>query len=109
MAFYSFRAIDENSIVLTGKLSATDESELERKLTLRGLTMIEAKKAGFLETLRSEGARFHDRDLLDFSFFLHLIITSGIPLTIGLLDLSRNQEKRKISQAAELILNRVES
>ncbi|MGD0885753.1 MAG: type II secretion system F family protein [Thermodesulfovibrionales bacterium] len=109
MAFYSFRAIDENSVVLMGKLNATDESELERKLNLRGLTMIEAEKAGFLDTLKGEGARFHDQDLLDFSFFLHLIITSGIPLTVGLLDLSRNQEKRKISEAAELVLNRVES
>ncbi|TAN41998.1 MAG: hypothetical protein EPN25_03865 [Nitrospirae bacterium] len=109
MASYSYRAITEASTVLTGKLIAANESELEGKLNMQGLTLIEAKKTGLFDLSLQRGPRFSDQDLLNFSFFLHLIITSGIPLMSGLMDMMQNREKKRLSYAAGLLYEKMES
>jgi len=109
MASYSYRAINEASTVLTGKLMAANEAELEGKLSMQGLTLIEAKKAGLFDLTMLRGPRFSDQDLLNFSFFLHLIITSGIPLMNGLTDMMKNKEKKKLAYAAGLLYEKLEA
>jgi len=109
MAAYSYRAIDETSAILTGKLIAANEAELEGKLNMQGLTLIEAKKTGLLALSLQRGPRFSDQDLLNFSFLLHLIVTSGIPLMSGLMDMMQNKEKKRISYVAGLLYEKIES
>lgn len=109
MASYSYRAIDETSTIVTGKLFANNESELEGKLNMQGLTLIEADKSGFFDLSWQSGPRFSDQDLLNFTFLLHLIITSGIPLMSGLMDMTQNKEKKRISLVAGLIYQKIES
>jgi type IV pilus assembly protein PilC len=109
MPSYLYRAIDETSTIMSGKLFARNEAELDGKLNMMGLTLIEADKAGFLDFTWRRGPKFSDQDLLNFTFLLHLIITSGIPLMSGLTDMSKNKEKKKISQAAGLIYQKIES
>lgn len=109
MASYSYRAINETSTVLTGKLIAANEAELEGKLNMQGLTLIEARKSGLFDLSLQRGPRFSDQDLLNFSFLLHLIITSGIPLMSGLLDMMQNREKKRLSHVAGLLYQKIES
>lgn len=109
MPAYLYRAIDETSAISAGRLFAKNEAELEGKLNMMGLTLIEAEKAGFFGLSFRKGPKFNEQELLDFTFLLHLIITSGIPLMSGLTDMSKNRDKRKISQAAGLLYQKIES
>ena len=109
MPSYLYRAIDETSTIMAGKLFAKNEAELDGKLNMMGLTLIEAEKSAFFDLSWRKGPKFSDQDLLNFTFLLHLIITSGIPLMSGLEDMSKNKEKKKISQAAGLIYQKIES
>lgn len=109
MPSYFYRAIDETSTILAGKLFARNEAELEGKLNMQGLTLIEAEKSGFLDLLWRKGPKFSDQDLLNFTFLLHLIITSGIPLMSGLRDMTQNKGKKKVSQVAGFIYRKIES
>lgn len=109
MASYSYRAIDETSTILTGKLRARNEAELEQKLSMQGMTLIEAETTDLFDFSLRKGPKFSEPDLLNFTFILHLIITSGIPLMSGLVDMAQNKEKKKVSQVAELIYQKIES
>jgi type IV pilus assembly protein PilC len=108
MANFSYRAMDEDSNLLTGKLQARDENELEQKLSLQGLTLIEGVKAGFLDLGKST-ITFTQQELANFSYFLHLIVSSGMPILHGLVDLMENKENKKIAQVAELIHDKIDA
>ena len=110
MATFSYRAIDNDSNILAGRTQARDETDLERKLNLQGLTLIESVKAGIINfSFSTERVAFRQQDLANFSYFLHLIVSSGMSIVGGLSDLMENQENKKISHAAGLIHGQVEA
>ena len=109
MTTYTFRAIDVDSRISNGRMQARSETDLEKKLSLQGLTLIEAAQAGFFDFRKKRGPRFSQEELLDFSYVLYLIVSSGMPLLGGLIDLTKNRERKKIAGAAELLLGKVES
>lgn len=106
MATFSYRAIDGDANILSGKTQALNESDLEKKLGSQGLTLIDTVKTSFFD-LRREKVSFLQQDLADFSYFLHLIVSSGMSILVGLGDLMENRANRKISYAAGLLLARV--
>lgn len=106
MATYSYRATDSSANLLQGRLQARDEDDLEKRLSLQGLTLIEATKAALFD-LAPGRIRFTQQDLADFSYFLHMIIASGLSLINGLGDLAKNRDNRKISYAAEIVYVKV--
>ena len=108
MATYTYRAIDSNANILAGKLQARDEADLEHKLTLQGLTLIEAVKAGLLD-LAAGTTRFSQQDLVNFSYFLHMIVTSGLSIMNGLSNLMENQENGKTAQVAGQVYTKLEA
>lgn len=109
MASYTYRAIDDNSNILSGRLQAKDESELEKKLGGQGLTLIDFTKTGILDFHKRAPLRFQPQELLDFTYMLYLIISSGLPIMGGLNDLMQNQERKKIARAAELLHEKIEA
>ncbi|HUJ19526.1 MAG TPA: type II secretion system F family protein [Nitrospirota bacterium] len=109
MATYTFRAVDQDANILSGQFQAQDETDLERKLNMQGLTLIEAVKAGFFTAEKGGRVRFTLQNLVDFSYFLRLIISSGMPITGGLGDLMKNQENRRLAEAATLIHDKLEA
>ena len=109
MATYTFRAVDQDANILSGQFQAQDEADLERKLNMQGLTLIEAMKAGFFTAEKGGRVRFTLQNLVDFSYFLRLIISSGMPITGGLGDLMKNQENRRLAEAATLIHDKLEA
>jgi type II secretory pathway component PulF len=109
VASYTYRAIDDNSNILSGRLQARDESELEKKLGGQGLTLIEATRTSLLAFGKRATLRFHPQELLDFTYMLYLITSSGLPIMGGLNDLMKNQQRKKIARAAELLYGKIES
>lgn len=109
MATYTYRAIDSSANMITGALTARNEKDLEKRLGLQGLTLIEASKSGFLDLGKRGTMRFSQQDLADFSYFLHMIIASGLSIVSGLGDLMKNQDNPKIAYAAEVVYAKVEA
>ncbi len=106
MAFYTYRAIDGSAQVSSGKLEAASEAELENLLGTQGLTLIEASRAGFGLHIPF---RLRDRELLDLSYFLQLILSSGVPIMTGLHDLAGQSSNRKIARTASLLSAKLEA
>jgi len=100
MAYFNYRAIDESSRIIKGKIDAASEEDLETKLGNQQLTLIEATKSTF-GLIRKPKLR--EKDLLQFTYFLNVIVSSGIPIMRGLSDMANQSISGRISQAASLL------
>lgn len=108
MATYLFRAVGEDSNILIGKLRARNKTDLEKMLSMRRLTLIEAERTGLIDLKGLTEPRVTQKDLLDITYFLSLIVSSGIPLMSGLEGL-KNQGRRKLSYIADQLHNGIGS
>ncbi len=106
MAFYHYRAISDDAQVMTGRLEASNEGELENLLAAKGFTLIDASRVriGFQAPFG-----LNDRELMDFTYFFRLILSSGVPLMGGLSDLANQTADRKISKTASMLYAKLES
>jgi hypothetical protein len=62
MALYRYRAIGEDSVSRTGTLRVRTEADLEQRLGMQGLTLIEAEPGGLSSLADLFHARFGDND-----------------------------------------------
>jgi type II secretory pathway component PulF len=108
MPFYNYRAVGEDTSIIKGRIEASDEAELEERLRLRGLTLIEATKER-LTVLFKRRQKLKDNELLNFTYFLHLILTSGIPIISGLRDMAKQLGNRRVSSLAGFVHAKVEA
>ncbi|MBI4844466.1 MAG: type II secretion system F family protein [Nitrospirae bacterium] len=106
MAIYSYRAINRDSEIITDKLDAASEDDLEERLHSMGLTLIEASKKSF-EFKRH--LKLSDKDLLNLTYFLKLIFSSGMSLLEGLRSIGRQASNTNVSKAAQLLHANIES
>ena len=110
MPNYLYRAIGPDTSIETGKLREDSESALERTLALRGLTLIEARSSFSLPKFtRSTRRRFADSDLLELSYLLTLVNSSGVPLLEGMNDVLAGQRKGRLVGAFEVLSNGLRS
>lgn len=112
MGAFSYRAIDADSNLTEGTLAARDNEHLEQILARQGLTLIEAEGAGFsgfINIREMFQAQFGDKDLLDFTYLIKLVVTSGIPILQGIDTLMRSNSNRSIGQAARLVREGIDS
>jgi type IV pilus assembly protein PilC len=109
MAYYNYRAIDEASNIIKGKLQAPDEDALEEILTSKGLTLIEAAKSTFSFRFKGFKPRLREKDLLDFTYILNVILSSGVPILSGLRDMSQQTANKRLSLAASAVQSQLES
>lgn len=106
MAHFNYRAIDENSRVIKGKIDASDEDDLEQILRSNGLILLEATKSKFVFYRKP---RLSDKDLVNFTYLLNLILSSGVPLMSGLNQMAKQSANRRIATAASFIQSKLES
>ena len=106
MAHFNYRAIDENSSVIKGKIDASDEDDLEQILRSNGLILLEATKSTFVFYRKP---RLSEKDLVNFTYLLNLILSSGVPLMSGLNQMAKQSANRRISTAASFIQSKLES
>ncbi|MEW6110106.1 MAG: type II secretion system F family protein [Nitrospirota bacterium] len=106
MAYFNYRAIDEESKIIKGRIAADDENELEDILNSKGLTLIETTRSRFSFAGKS---RLREKDLLNFTYLLNLILSSGIPIISGLNDIARQSTNKRIASAALYLQSKLES
>lgn len=109
MGAYTYRAIDEQSAIRQGRITAANMGELERLLSGQGLTLIEAESASFFNLGGLFGLKFSLKDLLDFTYMLQLVVSSGIPILTGIHDLMKGHSNKKITFAATAIYQGIDS
>lgn len=109
MGAYSYRAIDSQSITRLGRISAGSVGDLERILAGQGLTLIEAENTSLLNFGDLFGIKFSQKDLLDFTYMLKLVVNSGIPILTGIKDLMQGHSNKKITFAAVAIYHGIDS
>lgn len=106
MAHFNYRAIDENSSVIKGKRDAADEDDLEQILRSNGLILLEATKSKFAFYHKP---RLSEKDLVNFTYLLNLILSSGVPLMSGLDQMAKQSANKRIATAASFIQSKLES
>ncbi len=106
MASYIYRAINKESEVINDQLNASDEFDLEEKLSSKGLTLIEASKKPFEFRTR---LKLNETDLISLTYFLKLIISSGMSLLDGLKSIAQQSSGSNVSKAASLLHDKIES
>ena len=115
MGTFNYRAIDTNSAMREGTLTARNHEHLERLLSNQGLTLIDAEGGGFsgFGGFGVFGEMFkpslNDKDLLDFTYLIKLVVSSGIPLLQGIDTLMKSNSNKNIGHAAQLVRQGVDS
>ncbi len=109
MATYNYRAVDPNSNIQVGTLTAPDETVLEKTLGMQGLTLIEAKKTLGLSLETLFAPRFKETDLLNLTYLLQQIVISGISLVTGLQDVVSGGSRKTLAPAFQTLSSGVQS
>lgn len=109
MGAFSYRAIDEQSNIRQGRIAAGSVDDVERILLAQGMTLIEAENISFINFGELFGIRFSQKDLLDFTYMLKLVVNSGIPILTGIQDLMKGHSNKKITFAANAIYQGLDS
>jgi len=109
MGAYSYRAIDGQSNIHQGRISARSVGDVERILSGQGMTLIEAENRSFVNLDNLFGIKFSQKDLLDFTYLLKLVINSGIPILNGIKDLMKGHSNARITFAATAIYQGLDS
>ena len=106
MASYQYRAIDDDSKIVKGVLDASDEDELEQRLLVKGLVLLEATKGTFVLHRKP---KLSEKDLIDFTYLLNLILSSGVPIMSGLHDMANQSANKRMATAASFLQSKLES
>ncbi len=87
MPEFKYKAVDESGRIVKGTLSAFDESELELKLSQKGLILISAKRSGESFLLRFRKVK--PRLIIEFYNRLYQAIEIGLPLLSALEEIAQ--------------------
>lgn len=112
MGSFTYRALDAKSNQREGTLTARDSAHLEQLLAQQGLTLIEAEGGGFSgfgDLGKMFQPRLNDKELLDFTYLIKLVVSSGIPILQGIDTLMKSNSNRRIGHAAQLVRQGIDS
>lgn len=96
MPDFSYKAIDSAGRVTKGNLHALDESDLEMKLTQRGLVLIKCKRKKDSMLLRF--GRIKPRLIIEFYNRLYQAVEIGLPLISGLQETAQSMPSRLLKK-----------
>ncbi len=105
MPLMQYKAMDERGRIATGRMEAANAADLELRLERMGLDLVNFAEAK-IRTSASSGARVPRRELIGFCFQLEQLLTSGVPVLEGLVDLRDSVEDRNLR---EVIAGMIES
>jgi len=109
MGAYRYRAIDGQLNIRQGRISAGSVDDVERILSGQGMTLIEAENTSLVNFGDLFCIKFSQKDLLDFTYMLKLVVNSGIPILTGIRDLMKGHSNKKITFAANAIYQGLDS
>ncbi len=105
MPLMQYKAMDERGRMATGSIEAVNAADLELRLELMGLDLVNFSEATTRSTA-SSGTKVKRRELISFCFQLEQLISSGVPVVDGLVDLRDSVEDKRLR---EVIAGMIES
>ncbi len=105
MPLMQYKAMDERGRIATGRMEAANAADLELRLERMGLDLVNFAEAK-IRASASSGARVPRRELIGFCFQLEQLLSSGVPVIDGLVDLRDSVEDRNLR---EVIAGMIES
>jgi len=97
MPLMQYKAMDERGRIATGRLEAVNAADLELRLERMGLDLVNFAEAK-IRASASSGSRVPRRELIGFCFQLEQLLSSGVPVLEGLVDLRDSVEDRNLRE-----------
>ena len=101
-----YKAVDERGKSVSGRMEVANAVDLEMRLARMGLDLINAREARMQS--RRLGGRVQRRDLINFCMHLEQLVSSGVPLVDGLLDLRDSMEEPKLRDIIAGLIEAIE-
>jgi len=108
MALFNYKAIDTRGRKHSGQLDASNESDLEIRLSRMGMDLINFK---FVEDKRviGGGGTIRRIDLINFCFHMEQLTRSGVSIIDGLVDLRDSVEQPGFRRVIAQVIEDIES
>lgn len=107
MPLYSYKAISQEGEIRNGSIDATNESDLESRLSKMKLDLISAKVTN-KQPFSLSRKKVDKRDLIIFCLHLGQLTSSGVPLLDGLVDLRDSMDNPAFKEIIANIIENIE-
>ncbi|HEY0964037.1 MAG TPA: type II secretion system F family protein [Pseudomonadales bacterium] len=108
MALYTYKAMTRDGLTRTGSLEATNEADLEKRLTNMKLDLIRADLT-VLKPLASGNHRVERRDLIIFCLQTSQLLRAGVPILEALSDLRDSLDNPQFKEVIASLIEVIES
>ncbi len=122
MQYFSYKAIDNAGGVQRGSIAALNSTEVDNRLSARGLELIFCRPATAFSLFpfrklpfkRNRGTAAHSKSvnrkkLIDFTFHLHQMAEAGVPLIDSLREFRDAADQSQLRTSAGELLDQIES
>lgn len=109
MQNYTYKARDDYGRMVSGIMTAEDETDLANKISLLGYFLVRAKVTASSSNLTVKMPRLKPKEALNFTIHLATLLNAGVPLAAALRDLAQDAEKESIQKVIDGVRYRVES
>ena len=99
-----YKAMDENGRTSAGVVEAANAADLEMRLSRMGLDLINFKE----RSAKRSGGTIPRREMMGFTFHLEQLITAGVPLVDGLVDLRDSTESARMREVMAGMVESIE-
>lgn len=107
MAFFSYRAVDANGMVVSGSLEASNEHALEAQLRQSGIEMLRCAEQG--RSFLTRKSRVTPKELIGFCFHMEQMTRAGLPILEALTDLRDSVGNPSFGEVISNLIGAVES
>ncbi len=107
MPLMQYKAMDERGRIATGRMEAANAADLELRLERMGLDLVNFAEAK-IRASASSGTRVSRRELIGFCFQLEQLLSSGVPVLEGLVDLRDSVEDRNLREVIAVMIESIE-
>jgi len=107
MTLFKYEAIDEEGVLVKGRLEANDENEVEIRLQHSNRELISCKKINSFN-MSFGTKKVARRDLINFCFQLEQQIRAGIPLIEGLEDIKNSIDNKRMKSITHSLIENIQ-
>ena len=107
MPLYSYKAIDEAGSIRRDYLESENEAELEQRLNVMGLELVQCKTRAYRTSLFSN-KRPPRQEIINFSFQMQQLTRSGVSILDGLNDLKESLNEGLMKEVLAAIITSIE-
>lgn len=106
MKYFKYKAVTSSGDVVRGMAEAVSALEMNRNLSMRGLTMVSYRPAVFARYHRKP--KWSRKDLINFIFHLEQMLAAGIPMLEALTEFGYSADRKRQSSVVEALVKKID-